>query len=182
MTSSGAQTFPDIADRSQDDRKLRINEVFHGETRHPASSRGISFTLEGARSDSECPSAVWGQRLQAVLVEGHCNQVIRGLYADRGRALAGLIVIMNMGDYSAAQKVVDALDSSTKQGFVFPLASKSSDVGFGSGLSVANGESVGHYVFISWVQDRRTSGVPRDYLIHATSVLDSARDALIHRA
>jgi hypothetical protein len=176
-----------INSRADDDRPLRLGEVFRSDQQQLSSSSGlVSFRLRGARLDSNCAGAVWGPQLQGDLRAGGCSQIVRGFYRDDGNGLIGVVAILNMRDVAGSRRIVDDLGPEARTGFVLPLTDRSG-VEVGRGYSDANAETRGHFVFLAWAQ--RADGAGGDYLSRAiqrqvrdaSSELSSANYALFMR-
>jgi hypothetical protein len=105
---------------------------------------------------TRCTEAVWGSELHALLQNGGCNQVIRGLYTDRDARWIGQVTIFNLQNASASRSLVTHLESHHDTGFVFPLTGSNPPDRLGRGFSEAWASVYGHYVLVTWEQ--RTDG------------------------
>jgi hypothetical protein len=173
-----------LDERANDPRPLYRGEVFRGDAKQPSDVDGVvKLTLRGIRMDTRCTDTVWGPELRALVQNGGCDQVVRGLYTDQGTRWIGQVTIFNMHDASASRSLVTRIESQHDAGFVFPLTGSGPLDRLGRGYSEGWAGVYGHYVLLTWSQ--RTDGTkPSEHDTDLSSVdfaLERVQDVLIHR-
>jgi hypothetical protein len=140
--------------RTGDRDAMTLSEVFgDSESRNAEGGDKKVYTLQGAgRIDTDCAEAVWGDGLKTALQGYGCTQVVRGVYADESKRIAGHVAVFNLRDVTGADQLIKDLDPVQGKGFVTPLSGQSPPLDrFGSGFTRAAGGSYGHFVVVSWV-------------------------------
>ncbi|MGH3387767.1 MAG: hypothetical protein ACRDOO_02690 [Actinomadura sp.] len=168
-----------LDERANDPRPLYRGEVFRGDAKQPSDAAGaVKLTLRGIRMDTRCTDTIWGPELRAVVQNGGCDQVIRGLYTDDRARWIGQVTIFNMQDANASRSLVTRLESQHDAGFAFPLTGPGPLDRLGRGYSRGWASVHGHYVLLTWSQ--RTDGTApsgQDTDLHS---VDSALNDVPH--
>lgn len=169
-----------LVDREADPRELTEQELFErgGEE---LSSQGFTFTLDDSEILEDCAGAVWGERPTDALGATDCTQVARAAYsADEHIATVNLF---NLADVESAEAFAEALEPAGGEDDGFLTVMDSDAVAdLGSGYSTSEITVQGHYLMVTWVQDRSsTDPEERDSLAKPLRTLANFDMALFRR-
>ncbi|QVQ53085.1 hypothetical protein J4H86_04630 [Spiractinospora alimapuensis] len=152
---SNSSVSETLVDREVDPRELTEPELFErgGEE---LSSQGLTFTLEEGEILDDCAPAVWGVRPEDALGSADCTQVARGAYtADDHIAM---VTVFNLTDVASAEVMAASLEpgGSENDGFVTVMDNEAV-ADLGTGYSSAEITVQGHYLMVTWVQERSST-------------------------
>ncbi|MCW2904385.1 MAG: hypothetical protein JWO67_6650 [Streptosporangiaceae bacterium] len=143
-----------LNDQSKDGQALTPAEVFGGSESHSTQdSRKNVYTVQGpGKLDTDCTQAISGDQLTTALRGYGCTQVVRGVYADSSKRLAGHVAVFNLRDVVSADQFIKDLAPAAGKGFVTPLPGQAAPLDrFGSGFTGADAGAYGHFVVVTWV-------------------------------
>jgi hypothetical protein len=176
-----------LNDRASDSGPLSTAEVFGGsDSRSVEDSRKNLYTVQGeGRFDSDCTQAVWGEGLESALRTYDCTHVVRGVYADSSKRVAGHVAVFNLRDVTSANQFVKDLDPQLGKGFLTPLPGQPAPLDrFGSGYTGADAGAYGHLVVVSWVgytDGKNDSSASVDAIAARSAVERAAKNFLFAR-
>ncbi|MBC6462457.1 hypothetical protein [Actinomadura sp. HBU206391] len=176
-----------LNDRTSDSAPLSTAEVFgSSDSRSVEDSRKNLYTFQGeGRLDSDCTQAIWGEGLKTALQGYNCTQVVRGVYADSSKRIAGHVAVFNLRDVTSANQFIKDLDPALGKGFVTPLPGQPAPLDrFGSGFTGADAGAYGHLVVVSWVgytDGKNDSSADIDAIAPRSAVQRAAKNFLFTR-
>lgn len=152
---SNSSVSETLVDREVDPRELTEPELFE-RSGGELSSQGLTFTLEEGEILDDCAPAVWGVRPEDALGSADCSQVARAAYTADDHV--AMVVVFNLSDVASAEVMAESLEpgGSDNDGFVTVMDNEAV-ADLGAGFSSSEITVQGHYLMVTWVQDRSST-------------------------
>jgi hypothetical protein len=135
-----------ILTRTADPLPLSVAQLFPA--RFIAS--GHPFLRTASKSQSKCPPAIVGARLQKAVKAAKCTQVLRASYVSFSIKVMGTIGVLNLSTSQKAEHAGLAVDRSD---FIALLKGRRGVTrGLGRGTGIVEADVKGHYLILMWAQ------------------------------
>lgn len=175
-----------LASQEVDSRPLSEGEMFERDNKE-IDSQGIVFELSARSLTEDCSAAVWGDRVVKALEEAGCTQAASAGYVSDD--YVGAVVLFNLRDTEASQAVADAMEQpllsdedEESPGFIVTPGEADPLTRLGAGFSRAEASVNGHYLMVSWAQDKSSEDpTEREDLTAPLIALNSYQDPLYRR-
>ncbi|WP_017540498.1 hypothetical protein [Nocardiopsis halophila] len=175
-----------LVSQEVDSRPLSEGEMFERDNKE-IDSQGIVFELSAQSLTEDCSAAVWGDPVVKALEDAGCTQAASAGYVSDD--YVGAVVLFNLRDTEASEAVADAMEQpllsdedEESPGFIVNPGEEDPLTRLGAGFSRAEASVNGHYLMVSWAQDKSSEDpAEREDLTAPLIALNSFQDPLYRR-
>ncbi|MEU4324991.1 hypothetical protein [Nonomuraea dietziae] len=146
---SSPKVFEPIADRAKDGKPFTEKELFAHRTL--VGQRKLTLKLTEKTIDTDCASALWGDKLVRQVSEAGCTQAARAGYTSADGRYQAQFTLLNLSDSKVAGELVESLKSLHRGGWVRPVTAFPPEA-----YTEGGAYALGHYVALVWLS--RTDG------------------------